>query len=96
MSICTCTDGDLSLIEPVPVEIELCTGLAAIEDLGFGLCFVTYAEQRVYETGQVTRVIKRKIVFPKAGLLPAIEMVAEAVGWRVLSDAAERVLHIVR
>jgi len=59
----------LNLIEPVPIDDDLCTGIAAVEDLGFGSRLVFYAEQTCYEAGgQRVNVVKRKIVLPAAAV----------------------------
>lgn len=59
----------LRLIEPVPVEDDLCTALAAVENVGgWGGRLVFYAEQPCYESNTMVWVVKRKIVVPLAGL----------------------------
>lgn len=63
----------LPLIEPVPIDDELCSGLAMIEDLGFGGRFVFFAKQTSYETGTDLLVVKRKIVLPTDVIGPCFE-----------------------
>lgn len=66
----------LALIEPVPVEDDLCTQLALIEELGFAARFVLVQQQTCYETGQPIVVVKRKIVMPYAAARDSINMSA--------------------
>lgn len=58
------TDDALRLIEPVPIDDDLCAGLALIEDVGVGFRLVYYSRQTCYETGESMNVIKRKLVIP--------------------------------
>ena len=58
----------LSLIEPVPIDDDLCTGLATIEPVGLGVRLVFFAEQTLYESNTSAAVIKRKIVLPTDAL----------------------------
>lgn len=62
------------LVEPVPVDDDLCTRLALIEDIGFGARFVLTHEQTCYESGTTLTVVKRKIILPKDAIMPGIEM----------------------
>lgn len=65
----------LKLIEPVPVDDDLCTGLALIENVGgMGARFVLYAEQTLYETGDTVCAVKRKIVVPYAAIRPGLRL----------------------
>jgi hypothetical protein len=64
----------LRLIEPVPIEDDLCTGLAIIEDIGVGARFVLYAEQTCYENNSIIHVVKRKIILPVEAIGPGVEM----------------------
>lgn len=64
------------LIEPVPIEDDLCSGLALIEDVDLGLRFVLFHRQTCYETGETVLVVKRKIVLPVSAVRPALEYVA--------------------
>jgi hypothetical protein len=83
------------LIEPVPIEDELCTGLALIEDLGFGARFVFFAEQTVYESGgAVVNVIKRKIVVPVDAIGPGLKIVFGFLARRA-GAAGHRLLRLV-
>lgn len=59
------------LIEPVPIDDDLCTRLALIEDLGHAARLVFVAEQTSYEAGAKVCVIKRKLVLPYWELRPA-------------------------
>jgi hypothetical protein len=65
----------LRLTEPVPIDDDLCTALAYVEDLGFGGRLVFYATQTLVETGGMLHVVKRKIVLPRAGMVKGNEMV---------------------
>lgn len=58
-----------TLIEPVPVDYELCTALSHVEDFGFGGCLVFYLKHTCPETGSTLHTIKRKIVIPHEGLV---------------------------
>ncbi|MCC6172041.1 MAG: hypothetical protein IT481_08430 [Gammaproteobacteria bacterium] len=64
----------LKLVEPVPVDDDLCTGMA-IEPLdSWGARFVMYARQTCYEAGGVEFfVVKRKIVLPMAAIRPCVD-----------------------
>jgi hypothetical protein len=67
----------LKLIEPVPIDDDLCTGLALIEDVsGLGARFVLYAEQTLYESGDTVCAVKRKIVVPYAAIRPGLQLTA--------------------
>jgi hypothetical protein len=83
----------LPLIEPVPIDDDLCTGIARVEDLGFAARLVLYTDQTSYETGQTVHVVKRKIVLPPSALPPAIREMFLA-----MREARDRVgvLHRVR
>jgi hypothetical protein len=66
---------NIPLIEPVPVEDELCSGLARIEDVGgIAARFVLYHVQTLYEVGDTAFVVKRKIILPYKAIPPGIEM----------------------
>lgn len=75
---------DMALIEPVPIDDDLCTGLAMVEDLGCAVRFVLYAEHTVYETGDRVFVVKRKIVLPIKAVQPALEMTIGFLARRTL------------
>jgi hypothetical protein len=66
--------GQLQLIEPVPIDDDLCSGVALIEDTGVGARLVFYAEQTNYESNTEACVIKRKIVVPIEAFAPLFEM----------------------
>ena len=56
---------NLPLIEPVPIDDELCSGLALIEDVsGIAARFVFYHTQTLYEVGATAFVVKKKLVLP--------------------------------
>lgn len=85
-----CTVGtSIRLIEPVPVEDDLCTGLAMIEDLGFCARFVLFHQQTCYETGRDVCVVKRKIVLPIVAIQPGLEMAAGFLGRRAIAGAGK-------
>jgi hypothetical protein len=84
------------LIEPVPIEDDLCTGLALIEDVGFGGRFVLYARQTCYESASTVLVVKRKIVLPLSAILPGIEMATRFIARRAAACAGERLMQLVR
>jgi hypothetical protein len=53
----------LPLIEPVPIDDELCSGLALIEDVsGIAARFVFYHTQTLYEAGATAFVVKKVAV----------------------------------
>lgn len=64
---------NLSLIEPVPIDDDLCSGLAQIEDVGLGARFVFFARQTSYEAAAQVLVVKRKIVLPLDVIIPSLE-----------------------
>ena len=65
----------IPLIEPVPIEDELCSGLARIEDVdGIAARFVLYQTQTLYEIGDRVFVVKKKIILPYKAIPPGIEM----------------------
>jgi hypothetical protein len=86
---------DVQLLEPVPVEDELCTRLALIEDLGFGARFVLAHNETVYETGQRICVVKRKIVLPYAEIRPGIDLALRFLARHAAAAAGRRVLRAV-
>ena len=65
----------LRLIEPVPIEVDLVTGLSHVEDTGFGGCLVFYRTERCYESGELLHVVKRKIAVPRPGIDAGAELV---------------------
>lgn len=66
---------NLPLIEPVPIDDDLCTGLAAIETISAGIArFVFFSRQTMYETGTEMLVVKRKIVQPVEAIALNVEM----------------------
>jgi hypothetical protein len=72
---------DIRLIEPVPIEDELCTGLAIIEEVdGVGGRLVFYAKQTCYESGEPVLAVKRKIVLTTAAIGQAAEALAAFTG----------------
>jgi hypothetical protein len=84
----------LQLTEPVPIDDDLCTGLALIEDIELGARFVIYAEQTCYETGEPMQVVKAKIVLPFSAIRPAVEMTLAFLARRAARFAG-RHLHLV-
>jgi hypothetical protein len=68
--------SDVTLVEPVPIEDDLCTALAVIEPVGIGVRLVFYLEQTVYESGEAANVVKRKIVLPLPALAQLLEETA--------------------
>lgn len=89
-------DHEPRLIEPVPIDDDLCTGLALIEDLGFGARFVLIAEQTVYEAGEPALVIKRKIVLPDAAIVSGLTLALQWVAARTGRFARDTFLRLVR
>ncbi|HEX4114169.1 MAG TPA: hypothetical protein VH020_16670 [Stellaceae bacterium] len=65
--------NELPLIEPVPIDDDLCSGLAQIEDVGLGARFVFFARQMSYEAESQVLVVKRKIVLPLDVIIPSLE-----------------------
>jgi len=84
---------NLSLIEPVPIEDELCSGLALIEDVaGVAARFVLYHAQTLYEVGTTVFVVKKKIVMPYGAIPFGAEMTADFMARR---EARGRVLRVI-
>lgn len=83
------------LSEPVPVDDDLCSELALIEDLEFGARFVLVAKQTVYESGDHELVIKRKIVLTDAAIGRAFTMVLHWMARRATRFARD-VLRLVK
>ena len=72
------------LVEPVPIEDELCSGLARIEDVGgIAARFVLYHVQTLYEAGATAFVVKRKIILPYKAIPPSIEMTVDYMARRL-------------
>lgn len=88
--------GTLQLVEPIPIEDDLCTGLGLIEDLDCCARFVLFARQTMYETGEVIYVVKRKIILPYEAIVPGIEMATTFLARRALTMAAGKVRALVR
>lgn len=85
--------ADLRLIEPVPIDDDLCSNLALIEDVS-GLARLVYcASQTCYETGDALLVVKRKIVIPFEVLDAANRVVRTFLDAR---SASRCVLRLVR
>lgn len=71
------------LVELVPIEDELCSGLALIEDVaGIAARFVLYHTQTLYEAGATVFVVKRKIVLPYEAIPISVEMTANFMARR--------------
>jgi hypothetical protein len=85
----------LRLFEPVPVEDDLCTSLALIEDLGFGARFVLTTRQTLYETNDALIVVKRKIVLPYEGIAPGVQMAVAFLARRTATAAGKSPLWVV-
>ncbi len=86
----------LRLVEPMPVEDDLCSGLALIEDLDMGARFVLYARQTLYETGDTMNVVKRKIVLPTSAIGPGLEMAGRYLAKRAVRIPGAALLRLVR
>lgn len=84
-----------NLIEPVPIEDDLCTGLAFVEDVELGARFVLFARQTCYETASSVLVVKRKIVLPFPAIGPGVAMTLAFLGRRA-AVASGRALQLVR
>jgi hypothetical protein len=69
--------ADIQLVEPVPIDDELCTGLALVEHVGLGARFVFYAAQTCYESRSQIFVVKRKVVLPLTAMRPGLRTIAE-------------------
>jgi hypothetical protein len=77
------TKENLPLVEPVPIEDELCSGLALIEDVaGIAARFVLYHTQTLYEVGTTVFVVKKKIIMPYAAIPFGVKMTAEFMARR--------------
>ncbi len=71
------------MMEPVPIEDELCSGLAWIEDVaGFAARFWLYHTQTLYEVGATAFVVKKKIILPYAAIPFGVRMTAEFMARR--------------
>jgi hypothetical protein len=74
---------NLPLIEPVPIDDELCSGLALIEDVsGIAARFVFYHTQTLYEAGATAFVVKKKVVLPYGAIPFGAKMTAEFMARR--------------
>jgi hypothetical protein len=77
------TEESLPLVEPVPIDDELCSGLALIEDVaGVAARFVLYHTQTLYEVGATVFVVKKKIVMPYTAIPYGVKMTAEFMSRR--------------
>jgi hypothetical protein len=66
--------ASIRLTEPCPIDDDLCTGLALVEDVGgFAGRLVFFSEQTIYEAGEPVNVVKSKVVLPLAAIAPTIE-----------------------
>jgi len=83
------------LIEPVPIDDDLCAGLALIEDLGCCVRLVMYSQQTIYETGDHVHVVKRKIVIPVDVIVPVLEMTIRYVAQHFGRALGSRLLWLV-
>lgn len=84
------------LLEPVPIDDDLCTALALIEEFGDEARLVFVHEQTVYETGEHVCAVKRKIVLPVGALRGAVEMTVGFLAARRAANAGRGTLHLVR
>lgn len=84
------------LVEQVPIEDDLCSRLALIEDLGFGARFVLSHDQTVYETGEQISAVKRKIVLPYEAIRPGVDMALSFLARRAVVVSGQRLLRLVR
>ena len=89
-------DAALALIEPVPIDDDLCSGLALVEEAGVGARMVFFARQRVYESGGYARVVKAKVVVPVEELPALIEMAARHLLACARRPAPDATLRVVR
>ncbi len=84
---------NIALVEPVPIEDELCSGLARIEDVaGIAARFVLYHMQPIYEVGATAFVVKRKIVLPYQSIPPVVDMVTDFMSRRMSRGRIFRLL----
>lgn len=83
------------ITEPVPIDDDLCSELALIEDLEFGARFVLVARQTLYETGERELVVKRKIVLTDAAIGRSFNMLLRWMGKRGARFAKD-LLRLVR
>jgi hypothetical protein len=83
------------IVEPVPVDDDLCFELALIEDLEFGARFVVVAQQTIYETGDQVMAVKRKIVLPYSQIRPAVDMTIRFMARRAAKLAGGVFLRLV-
>jgi hypothetical protein len=58
----------LPLVEPVPIDDDLCSAIALIEPVWIGARLVFVAEQTCHESGSRVLQIKRKVVLPLEAL----------------------------
>lgn len=88
-------EGSQPLVEPVPVDDDLCSRLALIEDLGFAARFVLVQDQTCFEARAVVSVVKRRIVMPYEVIPQTLDMCADFMARRA-SQAAARMLNLIR
>lgn len=81
------------LIEPVPIDDDLCSELALIEEVNGLARLVFCARQTCYETGDILMVVKRKVVIPFDVLDAATRAVRTYIDAR---NASRRVLRLVK
>ncbi len=88
--------GEVSLIEPVPIEDVYCSGLARIEDLGSEARFVLYTNQVLYEAGDTeARVVKVKVVLPLSAIKEGVEMTLAFLARKAVTAAGHHLLRLV-
>lgn len=90
------TPQPLRIIEPVPIDDDLCSELAVIEDLEFGARFVLVAEQTIYESGDKVMALKRKIVLTDAAIGRALNMTLRWVARRAARFARDTFVRLVK
>lgn len=90
------TFNGLPVVEPVPVEDKICSGLAFIEDMGWGARFVLVSVQRLYEGDQQQICsVKEKIVLPTNAIRPGISMASDFIARKVVRVAGSHLLRLV-
>ncbi len=85
------------MIEPVPVEDDLCTELAMVEELEMGARLVMVHRQSCYEQpGTSVLVVKRKIVLPLSAVRPGIERTLAFLARRDAGASGQLLLRLLR
>lgn len=86
------------LVEPMPIDDELVSGLARVDDVeGIAARFTIFTMRPCYEAGGIlVPTVCRKLLFPYARISPALQMTTAFLAQRVVIETGHHFLHLIR